>query len=120
MCWRADWALVNGGGVMAEFRVYKFHPNRLDPITVFVEQFSKTQSRMTVQCYAQSWTAYWGNHGDCTTEEFFLSCNSDYLADNLTWGWNGLLLKSREKLQREYLIRIVDAIRHHFIESKTK
>lgn len=95
-------------------RVYRFHPNRLDPVTVFVEQFSPTASRITVQCYAQAWTAFWGSHGDQQVEDFVCSCNADYVADNLTWGQNGLILKARQKDQREYLLRIVEAIKAEF------
>lgn len=103
---------------MDDLRVYKFHPERLDPVTVFVEQLGESKSRITVQCYAQAWTAYWGSHGDCTVEEFITSCHAEYVADNLSWGWNGLLLKATQKLQREYLIRIVQAIQQHFKEKQ--
>ena len=104
--------------MMDSLRVYKFHPERLDPVTVFVEQFSECNGRITVQCYAQAWTAYWGNHGNSTVERFIVSCNADYIADNLAWGRNGLLLKSREKMQHEYLIRIAEAIQQHFKENQ--
>lgn len=95
-------------------RVYRFHQDRLDPVTVFVEQYGPTESRITVQCYAQAWTAFWGSHGEQTVEEFVCSCHSDYVASNLTWGQNGLMLKSRSKYQREYLLRIVEAIKAEF------
>lgn len=97
-----------------DFRIYRFHPDRLDPVTVYIKQYSDTASRVIVQCYAQAWTAYWGAHGSDGVERFMLSCGNDYIADNLLWGTNGLLLKRHEAAQREYLIRIIEAIKAHF------
>lgn len=95
-------------------RTYRFHPERLDPVTVYVEQFTGTASRITVQCYARAWTAYWGSHGDNPVEQFVCQCNADYVADNLAWGWNGLLNKRIEKAEYAYLLRIVQAIQNHW------
>lgn len=81
---------------------------------VYVEQYRPGASRITVQCYAQAWTAYWGSHGKCPVEQFFASCDADYVIDNLVWGNNGLMLKSREKSNREYLKRIVKSLQEHF------
>jgi hypothetical protein len=69
---------------------------------------------MTVQCYAQAWTAYWGSHGHDPIEEFVLTCNAEYIADGLKWGNSGLILKRREKDNFAYLVRIVRAIQEHF------
>lgn len=95
-------------------RVYRFKPDGLDPVTVFVEQFGPTASRITVQCYAQAWTAFWGSHGEQTVEEFVCSCNAEYVTSNLKWGQNGLMLKTRQKDQWKYLLRIVEAIKIEF------
>lgn len=97
-----------------DLRVYRFHPDGLDPIAVYVEQFRPESSRMTVQCYAQAWTAYWGSHGSKGVESFVVGCHADYVADNLQYGTSGLMLKAREKHQREYLLRIVRAIQAEF------
>lgn len=102
---------------MDGLRVYKFHPDRLDPVTVFVEQLGECRSRVTVQCYARAWTAYWGSHGECQVEKFIVSCDADYLADNFSWGLNGLMLKRIEKPQRDYLIRVIQSIQQHFKEA---
>lgn len=99
-------------------RIYQFHPTGLDPITVYVEQYGPAKSRITVQCYARAWTAYWGSHGDQPVESFVTQCNAEYVADNLAWGWNGLLLKRREKTELEYLLRIVKAIQAEFSKAK--
>lgn len=99
-------------------RVHRFHPEHLDPVTVYVEEFRPGASRITVQCYAQAWTAYWGSHGQKSVERFVFFCHPEYVADNLQWGTNGLMLKRYEKLQREYLLRIVRAMQAHFATLK--
>lgn len=103
--------------IPSDLRVYRFHPDGLDPIAVYVEQFGPASSRMTVQCYAQAWTAYWGSHGEKGLEAFVMSCHADYVVDGMTWGNGGLMLKSREKHHREYLLRIVRAIQAEFAKS---
>jgi hypothetical protein len=100
-----------------ELRVYRFKPDALDPITVFVEQYRPGSSRMTVQCYAQAWSAYWGSHGHNPLEEFVCDCHAEYIADGLKWGTNGLILRRREKDNYAYLVRIVEAIQSHFRQS---
>lgn len=97
-----------------DLRIYRFHPAGLDPITVYVEQYSERASRVTVQCYAQAWTAYWGAHGDEGAERFMRDCSVGYLVDSFVWGNNGLMLKRREMDQARYLGRIIDAIQRHF------
>ena len=101
-------------------RVYRFHPENLDPIAVYIEEFSPTSSRMTVQCYAQAWTAYWGSHGERGVEAFVIGCNAEYLADNLTWGNNGRLTKKYEKHGLTYLRRIAKAIQAEFLAQQER
>jgi hypothetical protein len=99
-----------------DLRIYRLHPEGLDPITVYVEQFRPGASRMTVQCYAQAWTVYWGSHGDCPLEEFVCSSSAEHIADGLTWGNGGLILKRREKDHHAYVVRIARAIKAKFRE----
>lgn len=55
---------------------------RLDPITVFLEDLDPRQGKATITCYNESWTSYWGGMGDRTIAEFILSCDEHYLAKN--------------------------------------
>ncbi|MFZ6773070.1 hypothetical protein ACO0LB_10190 [Undibacterium sp. SXout7W] len=98
-----------------ELRTYRFHPQGLDPVTVYVEQYTAKASRIIVQCYAQAWTAYWGNYGGGSVEEFICNCHPEYIASNLNWGLNGLMLKRVEKHQYAYLLRIAAAVKEHFL-----
>jgi hypothetical protein len=104
--------------VPEELRVYRFHPDGLDPVAVYVEQYGPRSSRMTIQCYAQAWTGYWGSHGDAGLEAFVCSCSDDYISNGLEWGTNGLRLKRTEKFQNDYLRRIICAIQAHFADQK--
>lgn len=58
--------------------------DRLDPLTIFLEDLGVAQGRITITCYGESWTAYWGGMGNRTLAQFFLSCNNSYLAKNLS------------------------------------
>lgn len=103
-----------------KYRAYQFKPDRFDQVTVYIEEYAPGQSRVTVQCWARAWTAYWGSHGDAPVEQFMLSCHPEYIADNLTWGLNGTLLKSAQKNDYAYVVRIATAIKEHFSEVTIK
>jgi hypothetical protein len=57
---------------------------RLDPVTVFLENWSEGQGRITIVCYGKSWTSFWGAMGSMTIEQFFSTSDVDYLAKNLS------------------------------------
>lgn len=96
-------------------RTYRIESNgNIDPITVFVDPVRPGSSRITIQCYATAYTAYWGAHGaDTTVEQFFASCNDEYIVDNLLWGWGGRVKAKQEKFVRAHLTKIVQAIKEH-------
>ncbi len=56
----------------------------LDPVHVFLEDVGPAQGRITINCYTDSWTAYWGGMGERTIEQFFCSCDEHYLANSLS------------------------------------
>ncbi|EKO3439457.1 hypothetical protein NTE19_003349 [Vibrio fluvialis] len=58
--------------------------DRLDPITIFLEDFEPRKGKITIECYGQSWSSYWGGMGDRSIAEFFIDCNNSYLAGNLS------------------------------------
>ena len=70
----------------------------LDSITVFVEDTEKategsdgswtaqtviTSGKITIECYGESWSAYFGSMGGRDLIEFFCSCDDDYLVGKL-------------------------------------
>ncbi len=58
--------------------------DRLDPVTVIAEDIGPSQGKITIDCYGQSWTAYWGGMGKRNIQEFFCSCDEHYIAKNLS------------------------------------
>lgn len=73
--------------------------DRLDPITVFIEDLgSRTikredkpdhitrQGKITIECYGESWSSYWGGMGPRTVAQFFCDCGDDYLMGCLARG----------------------------------
>lgn len=73
--------------------------DRLDPITVFIEDLSARNvklpdnpsyitraGKITLECFGESWSAYWGGMGPRTVEQFFTECSVDYLVGCLARG----------------------------------
>ncbi len=66
-------------------KVGLFDLDRLDPVTIFIENFSDGVGRITIVCYGKAWTSFWGAMGkDNDVAEFFCSCDEYYLAKNLS------------------------------------
>lgn len=57
---------------------------RLDPISVYLEDYGIGQGKITITCFGESWTAFWGGMGNRTLSEFVKSCDNHYLAKNLS------------------------------------
>lgn len=70
------------GGVVNKIVLSKI--DRLDPVTVFTEDFTRGQGQITITCYGKAWTAFWGAIGDQTIAEFFCDCDIDYIAEKLS------------------------------------
>lgn len=51
----------------------------LDPVEVIADNIAEYKGKVTITCYGQSWTAYWGSTGCDSVEEFFCSAGNDYL-----------------------------------------
>lgn len=60
-------------------------PN-LDPITVFLEDLAPCKGKITVNCWDNSWNAYWGGMGPRTVAEFVADCGWDYVLNCLDRG----------------------------------
>jgi hypothetical protein len=83
----------------------------LDPIRViFMDEKRLGAGRVIVQCWDRSWCSFWGAMGERTVREFFLSCDSHYLTDNLIRGTEPRMLAKLRKHEIDYVRRIVEAI----------
>lgn len=58
--------------------------DRLDPVTVFAEDICPNQGKITITCYGEAWTAYFGSIGDSGIADFICSCDESYLAGKLS------------------------------------
>lgn len=56
----------------------------LDPVTVFLENYAPGRGKITIECYGESWTAFWGGMSGNTVEVFFCRCDENYLANKLS------------------------------------
>lgn len=43
----------------------------LDPIDIYLEKPTETSGKITVVCYGESWSGYWGGVGEAGFESFF-------------------------------------------------
>lgn len=95
-------------GTMSETSVTKISGTEsLDPITVFWEDFGPGKGQVTIYCFGQAWTSYWGGMGEDTIRSFFASAGNDYLVNKL--GYAQFLKQSKQ--HEKYLSRICIAIK---------
>ncbi len=59
-------------------------PHKLDPVSVILEDFEPGKGKIIIECYGQSWSAYWGSMGGKSIATFFCRCDEHYIANNLS------------------------------------
>ena len=57
--------------------------DRLDPISVIIENYKPGAGRIIIECYGRVWTYYWGSMSGQSVQEFFKRCATGYLVDKL-------------------------------------
>ena len=62
--------------------------DRLDPVTIVLENYEPGKGKIIIECYGQSWSSYWGGMSGDPVEEFCCRCDEHYLAKNLAPGLN--------------------------------
>jgi hypothetical protein len=88
----------------------------LDPVNVYWEDFGPGRGRVTITCYGEAWTAYWGAMGGETIRQFFSACDVDYISQRLM----GAQFQKRTQGHLTYLKRIVRTIKDELIHPLTK
>lgn len=59
----------------------------LDPVAVIVEDQGPGVGKITITCFNECWTYFWGSMGEQhTLASFFAKCNTPYLAGKLKCG----------------------------------
>jgi hypothetical protein len=58
--------------------------DQLDPVTFITESLGHERGKLTIDCYGEAWTAYWGSMGCDFVEAFIRDASVDYLTNKLT------------------------------------
>ena len=82
-----------------------FDADKLDPVTVFLQDFGGGCGRLIVECWCTAWAAYWGAMGTRSVREFVLDAHADYIAMRM-------FPQDRKHIKRDeaYLLRIVKVV----------
>lgn len=81
--------------------------NGLDEIHVFWMDVAPGKGYVTIICYGDAWTAYFGGMGNGTIREFFASCDTVYMVTKM-----GITMDLKQrKRDHAYLGRIIDAVK---------
>lgn len=82
----------------------------LDPLHVFLEDFGPARGKITITCFDECWTNFWGAMGaGRDIRAFFCSCDVHYLAGKLATGLNA---------EVDDLGKLADEAKKHVIESR--
>lgn len=57
--------------------------HNLDPINCIIENYGEGRGKITIDCYGDVWTGFWGSMGG-TVEEFFQRASNDYLINKMS------------------------------------
>lgn len=55
----------------------------LDPVTVYVTNYETGKGKIVIECFGSAWAFSWGGMGERSLQEFFISCNNDYILNKL-------------------------------------
>ncbi len=86
----------------------------LDEIHVFWCDFESCKGSVTITCWGNAWTAYFGGMSGMTIREFFENAGVDYLVSKL--GISRVL--ARSKKNDKYLGRIIDRVKAHLVQER--
>lgn len=90
-------------GVIETLMIYD--APKLDPILVVLQDFGGS-GRFVIECYGESWSAFWGAMGPGTTlKKFVVRATPDYIANRM---WPPQ--QQRKKYREDYLRQIVLAV----------
>lgn len=94
-------------------------PHRLDPIRVFIQDLAPGRGRIVIECFGESWSAFWPAMGkDATVAAFFIISPTDYLVDNLLRHQGAVAVRTFRK--RDYLTRIIEAVKLGLVEEAVR
>lgn len=66
-------------------KLYLTELDRLDPVTVILEDIEPGKGKLIIECYGRSWSAYWGSISKpLDVASFVETCSTDYLVGSLS------------------------------------
>lgn len=84
----------------------------MDPLTVYLEDLGPGCGKITVSCYDETWTHYWGSMGKGQDiRSFFLSCDLSYIVNKFSPGLSPCIAD---------LGKLVETARHHICSARRK
>lgn len=95
----------------------------LDPVKVatFHSVGPYQGGSVVIICYNRAWTAYFGNTGAETLEQFIVTSDEGYLLENLLW--NQERLKRVQKTENAWLLQIIQVVKaalHQWLRNQAK
>lgn len=108
---------VERSGTAKVQKVFVTEIPSLDPVTVYFDDIREHVGQITVICFGEAWTAYFGAmpKEDLTVESFFRTADSHYMTNALIRAQFTKQTKQHEK----YLMRIVEAVRQALNQERT-
>lgn len=84
----------------------------LDPVAVIVEDQGPGVGKITITCFSDCWSYFWGSVGEQNTlASFFAKCNTPYLAGKLSQGIKATVNDEDEEV-------CVAHLRKHIVEAR--
>lgn len=75
----------------------------LDNLTVFIENFGVDRGQITIVCFGEAWSNYWGAMGEDDIEQFFIRASEDYLVKKLSSGIKSVVTSEDEDDLEQHL-----------------
>ncbi|QHB72115.1 hypothetical protein [Stenotrophomonas sp. 364] len=86
--------------------------NKLDPISVFVQDQAWGRGRIVVTCYGNAWQGFWGAMGDRTVMQFVAQCDADYVAGNMISGRQTRMTKAERAYTQRIAAEVITEFRN--------
>ena len=90
----------------------------LDPISLYVEDHGKGRGEITITCFSDSWSYYWGAIGERDVIDFVLHCDNHYLSSKLNPHIESTVL-DEEALENFVKSHIIEQRRECLMDKKT-
>lgn len=91
--------------------------DRLDQITVILEDIAPRRGKIIIECYGESWSSYWGGMGEQTIAQFFCGMDEHYLAKNLKQGIDSTIVDG-DSIREGAFRKLIEQRRGRMVRSR--